>query len=491
VLHWNDQSRQDTLTLPSDPRKSSTSCNLSLHVPADTPFVSADIAFLYRGRVFELVKVEASVIAAGVPEQEAHRIDVKVQLHRREVAELSDTRPFDAAIVVDRSLRIYDGAGARDYALQESKAATEWLNDALFVTQDSLVRRRAQVREGDPQLDINDEAVRRLFVRMAQHGTIMFNGLTQRGYVDRGARIQVVNYHPERYVQLEFIYDHGHPTDDATVCPDGLAAIAADQDRCPRCSAVVLSADDRTRMKTVCPTGFWAMQKVIERLDLTEDARRTSTGYAAPARDRRHLPSFSSALFASSHVVPDAERTLTKSEIERFIAKASCVEDWVEWKSALDSPVPLLIALPHHGVADQIDYLQIGADDQATELGRLYRSQLNTLYVNPGEARPGPVVFLLGCRTNAQTADGYGLLAGQFLSLSASIVVGTTAEILGIHAAPVAREFVRQLVTDDRAEDFGVVMRRARRRMLASGYLLAMGLVALGDAQWRLAPRVH
>jgi hypothetical protein len=244
-------------------------------------------------------------------------------------------------------------------------------------------------------------------------------------------------------------------------------------------------------MGTVCPTGFWAMQKIIERLDLTEDARRTAAIYSVPQPDRRHLPAFDSALFASSHIVPDAERALTKSEIESFIAAANCVEDWVTWKGALEKPVPLLIALPHHGVADQIDYLQIGADDQATELGRLYRSQLNTLYVNPAEARPGPVVFLLGCRTNAQMADGYGLLAGQFLKLSASIVVGTTAEILGIHAAPVAREFVRLLVTDDRAEDFGAVMRRARRRMLSSGYLLAMGLVALGDAEWRLAPREH
>ena len=34
-------------------------------------------------------------------------------------------------------------------------------------------------------------------------------------------------------------------------------------------------------------------------------------------------------------------------------------------------------------------------------------------------------------------------------------------------------------------------MRRARRRMLASGYLMAMGVVALGDAEWRLAPGVH
>jgi hypothetical protein len=32
-------------------------------------------------------------------------------------------------------------------------------------------------------------------------------------------------------------------------------------------------------------------------------------------------------------------------------------------------------------------------------------------------------------------------------------------------------------------------MRRVRRRMLARGYLMALCLIALGDAQWRLTPR--
>jgi hypothetical protein len=32
-------------------------------------------------------------------------------------------------------------------------------------------------------------------------------------------------------------------------------------------------------------------------------------------------------------------------------------------------------------------------------------------------------------------------------------------------------------------------MRRVRRRLLARGYLMALSLVALGDAEWRLTPR--
>ena len=85
---------------------------------------------------------------------------------------------------------------------------------------------------------------------------------------------------------------------------------------------------------------------------------------------------------------------------------------------------------------------------------------------------------------------GYVQLARSFQQLRSSIVVGTLAEVLGRHAAPVARELVAQLIAvDDPDADFGTLMRRVRRRMLAKGYLMALCLVALGDAEWRLTPR--
>ena len=68
--------------------------------------------------------------------------------------------------------------------------------------------------------------------------------------------------------------------------------------------------------------------------------------------------------------------------------------------------------------------------------------------------------------------------------------MGTLAKILGRHAAPVARELVSQLVAvNDADTDFGTIMRRVRRRMLARGFLMSLCLVALGDAEWRLTPR--
>ena len=99
------------------------------------------------------------------------------------------------------------------------------------------------------------------------------------------------------------------------------------------------------------------------------------------------------------------------------------------------------------------------------------------------------MVLLLGCRTDAPTDLGYVGLARCFQQLPVSIILGTLAQVLGRHAAPVAREMVAQLASvDDPDTDFGTIMRRVRRRMLARGYLMALCLVALGDAEWRLTP---
>jgi hypothetical protein len=146
--------------------------------------------------------------------------------------------------------------------------------------------------------------------------------------------------------------------------------------------------------------------------------------------------------------------------------------------------------LPHHGVDAALDYLEIGDEQCATEIRRLSLGQLTRLYVNPQGVTPGPIVLLLGCQTGAQTETGYVSMVRRFQQLQTSVVVGTLAKILGRHAAPVASEFVTQLLAEEDPEaDFGTVMRRVRRRMLANGYLMALCLVALGDAEWRLTPR--
>jgi len=170
------------------------------------------------------------------------------------------------------------------------------------------------------------------------------------------------------------------------------------------------------------------------------------------------------------------------------VDRVDVADDWAQWKAALKpGGAPLLLALPHHGVRDREDYLEIGSDATPEEDRRLSRGRLTDLYVNPDAHEPGPIVLLMGCETGATGETGYVSLARRFQQLHTSIVLGTLAKVLGRHAAPVAQEIVTQLTNNnDPDSDFGTIMRRVRRRMLAKGYLMALCLVALGDADWHL-----
>lgn len=210
---------------------------------------------------------------------------------------------------------------------------------------------------------------------------------------------------------------------------------------------------------------------------------------SAPRPERRSLPPIESAVFASSDKVPEDERTATWTTIHERIGNATLAHDWDEWYEAVKQHPRLLIALPHHDEENLEDFLEIGDETLGRDLVRLRRGQIRPEYVNPDGRDPGPILLLLGCRTGAESELGYVQLVREFQKLKTAIVLGTLAQILGRHAAPLARELVTQLLeVNDPDADFGTLMRRVRRRMLARGYLLALCLVALGDAEWRLTP---
>ena len=504
VLSWGNQADSKPLLLPAARDARTGDCDLRVTVPAGERYVCADIAFLYRGRVFEVVQVQAFALAPGEAELPHQDVQVRVQVSRREVIELPERSEFDATILwgEDRarpgqdptapspqpSLRVFGGQGAGHYDLREAETAIQWVNENLFITEKSLVRRRAAQGADDarPLLDANDPEVLRLLRDMARHGAELFNQLTFQGFEDPGTRIQLLNREDRAYVPLEFVYDRGSPADNARLCDGWETALMSHDDICPVCGHAELTLEQRDRVPTICPLGFWSLQKIIERLDpATPDAHIT-----APTRERRSLPVINQILFASSHRVAPEERQSVWQALTGTFDEPGMADDWDQWKQALANHPQLLLVLPHHDVEAALDYLEIGDERLPAEARRLRRDQLTELYVNPDRVEPGPIVLLLGCRTGAQTEVGYTGLARRFQQLRTSIVVGTLAQILGRHAAPVARELVGQLLAvEDPEADFGTIMRRVRRRMLANGYLMSLCLVALGDAEWRLTPR--
>jgi hypothetical protein len=512
-LYWrdglgNEHSDSQPLLLPAARDARSGDCDLHLTVPEGESFVAADIVFRYRGRIFEAVRLEAVALAAGEAEPVDSRVRLRVQARRREVLDIADSPAVDSTLVLDvprsaslgtdqgASLLLFDGHGARGVDLGGSAVALRWLNETLHQTQTVVVRRQAQAGPpGAEELDADDPDVLNLLRTLARHGANLYNQLRDSGLRDPGERLQLLN-RTRDHVPLELVYDRGVPTEDARLCAGWREALQSDVATCPVCSHAPLSDDQRDRVATICPLGFWSLQKVIERIDPDAKAAAASdpgsvTGASVPTAARRSLRPIDSALFASSGKVPEAERTRLWETLMQCVPHAVQAADWPQWKAAMRTDPALLLVLPHHDTEQGLDYLEIGAEGLAHPLARLGREQLSPSYINPDATDPGPIVLLLGCQTATDTENptGYVELTRRVQQQHASIVLGTLAKVLGRHAGPVAQELVRQLAAvRDGDTDFGTVMRRVRRRMLGRGYLMALCLVALGDAQWRLAP---
>lgn len=499
-LLWRGQFiDRKVIVLPPERTARTADCDLALEVRDSDRTVSVQIAFLYRGRVFEFVEITASALAPHEAEDAYPKLQMRVDASRRQTIEVSDTSQYDAAIIVRAppddqsktgalSLLVF-GEGPGELSFPDGSDAVKALHGAISNVETLLVRRHALLRNSHgvetetEALDPNDSDVLNLLRVMAQHGSNLFNQLSEQGFGNLGERLQVIT-RTAKEAPIEFVYDRGFPADNATLCEGWYGALMSDAHHCPSCGAHEQTAEERSWASRICPLGFWSLQKIVERLA----PRDFSCNSAAPTREHRILPAIDSALFASSHLVPLEERDKTWAALKKRIPGATFAENWSQWHDSVENHPSLLVVLPHHGVAvGGLDYLQIGAEQLPPRLGRLSRGQLTADYVNPGRLPPGPIVVLLGCSTGTGTEGGFAALTKRFHQEQASIVLGTLAEVLGRHAAPVARELIEQLMLrQSPIMDFGFVMRRVRRRMLARGYLMALNLVALGDAEWRL-----
>lgn len=504
-LIWRDQAVQSELVLPPDRTARTADCDLAINVPAAERFVSAEIVFRYRGAVFEAVRIEAEVLRAGAAEEDARfPLEITSILDRREVIKLQERVPVGTIILVGHPpgkgdglpaggkgspIRVFNDQNAHYLDLKSRNTVIKNLNDQLFLSNTRLVRQQARDESSQTEtLDIENAEVINLLKILARHGSALYNDLPDALKEADSERIQVFNWQADEYIPFEFIYDRGYPTEDAALCAAGFNALKNDEPACPECpSSRELTPLERMGVSKICPYGFWSLQKIIERHN-TEDRSTHATD------DRKTLEPLNDIVFASSHNVSEEDRAATWSALQTLFPAPKKADDWAQWLeilgSAVDEGQPLLLLLPHHLVRNAEDCLEIGSAATAEDRRLMARGRLQPPLVNPREVDPGPIVILMGCQTAADTETGYANLAYSFQKLPVSIVLGTLAKILGRHAAPVARELVTELVNAGETEaDFGTVLRRVRRRMLARGYLMALCLVALGDAEWRLTPR--
>jgi hypothetical protein len=142
----------------------------------------------------------------------------------------------------------------------------------------------------------------------------------------------------------------------------------------------------------------------------------------------------------------------------------------------------LLLALPHSGGAAPKITLEIGGDV-------LESTYIDSTYVWVDKTRTPPIAMLLGCDTSAVSDPAaYASHVEAFRGADAALVLGTVATVLGASAAPMAARLVDYLAdsANTHVGRFGEVLRAAKRQAVADSEMIALCLVAFGDADWKL-----
>ena len=464
-----------TIFLPLGETVRSSDCELAVP-PMPEGVFAAELAFTLDGRMFELVAVTGLVVAAGTDDGSAHPLRVTSLVDHREILQFSqrsessaslDVTSHDGVIVV----REFGPRSSGVYDLTSRPTLVATLMRQLYATEKSLVRRDRHGQGPDPEWT-------ELLRTMATHGWLLHQALTEQGFTDPGSRLEVVNRLPDAYVPVELIYDRGAPADDAEVDQVCLDALARGDDDCGHCHPFAELTDaERDRNARICPYGFWSLGKIIERHDADTDGFVPSPVSTDAVHRLQRLGSILTGW--STNIRPDDQEHL-RTHLTSSGRTVHVAADWDAWQGLLGESPTILLALPHHDEADGIGSLEIGG----TKLGR---QRALDLIVRTPAGEPGPVLILLGCETDAGNALGHPSFARAFAAHT-SVVIGTLSKVLGRHAVPFAERLVEALVAaQGTGGDVGTVLRDVRRAMFADGYLMALGVIALGDADWQLA----
>lgn len=460
----------------------------------------------YRGRIivqFRNRVVQTAIVNAGLSDKPdrrgsaALRIDIEAVI-RPGLADLSRRRAFDMAVVHnhDESGKPVATGLSGDWARKFQMSRVEILSSSIKRLLDRVAA------APDTYKELTDQPTTELMYALALQGVELQRTLFPDGppaRIDpegRTPRVQVVAADPNAFFPLEFVYDFPPPSA-PTLCKNAATALA--DGRCDPARYHRKNADGS--IKVVCPIGFWALNRVIERHLTPDEWLPDLLGYdfalrSEPVTGRDRLGGLSSAVFACSDRVTAADATTVDGVLATATGKPSTrVTTWDDWVKTVKKEAPDVLVLLAHtardAVADQTA-LMIETDQQrlAAVLGEAYVRLAKPKAVRD---KPGPLVFLLGCDTARPWLE-YQSFVVRFRNNRAALVVGTVATVPAAHAANVARQLLQELAGRlgpgntagaGRPEAFGDLLLAARRSIVASGEVVGMCLTSYGDADWK------
>lgn len=417
----------------------------------------------------------------------AFAVHVEVAYHRRVIqsATLSGA-PFELSIDISEpaatvgqreaaqaSITIVDGPEGAPTVLDLDADAGS-VNDVQIIQATKDLRRELLAAFLNPPASLAEAAGP--LTKLAVRGRILYDRLAgpAGAYHDADEWIHV-NAFSKHDVPIELVYWHPMPSSDerVPVCPEALGGATRCDGHCAH----------RNDPDVVCPFGFWATSKVIERRRHVRD--RTNT---LPGAQRTVTPTRSSVVGVSvkADEVDATSSTRIIQALGHAVAAAAVVRSWRELEQAAATRPQLLVLVTHTIEPQSGDVLGTSLELNG-DLRPIHR--IDEAFINPGRQQPGPVVLALGCDTNTVTA-GYTDLVVNLHNACAEVVLSALSPIPGQGVADFLERFMPLLKAHLGAAGkhrFGAVMLAARRATIAQGDLMALALSATGDADVELA----
>lgn len=474
----NGQSESGELRVPRNQARNSTVVSFPFTAPDSGRVVGRIHVFRPGGRLLLQSATFVGDVVATVDAARGHAnpfsLDVDVV-----AGDLADPPPGGegAALIADPSGAVTE----RDGKLVE-------INVARIASR--LADNVHEIETAADRQDLDPAAIEDTLKKLALTGQEMYTGLKrQLSHVIDANPLQIVSLLDGDILPLELMYD-GPPLSSASrMCETWQEALRAGH--CKGCKDG--GPDTDARPARVCPLRFWSMQKVIERR--AADARGGAYRVGAErSAGRPRLRAFAGAVVgASSRVAANDVDELSQFATATLSVPSEVAADWDGWRRVIQDRHPeLLVAMPHNHALDgnATTALMMGEPAEedaepppATELlvGAVARD-----LVQIGDDAPGPIVFLLGC--NTQFEEGrLASFAGAFRDNGAALTVGTLGKLRADHAPRAARVLLERMITRrGEAQSVGEAMLAARRELLADGMIMALLLVANGDALWLL-----
>lgn len=505
ALDWDrDYYRLQVIFTESEQFKQPLQTTLDLYRTGNSDFVElaftpgkaglfrGRIILAYHGRVLQTAILSGKVLAVNQQPAVNRRLKLNLDIEARvrsSWADLEDRRPFDMALVVNRTSTgkpAMTAIGRRSAFVQSLDGVSKQvsrINQRLTDVAMNAKSYSTGLRSAKNVALLRDLAIHgawlfRSLVKDQLEQTSTSNDLLTSEY------LQIISTKPDALIPLEFIYDYPAPAKDAKLCENAEKALL--DGKCSGCQPQSSPAS------VVCPLGFWGLRKVIERhvYDLNLAAKEGALAYvtAEPHRDRNKLLLKGTSMFAASKEVPAVTRKNVFKTLTNVWKKSSIdLKGWQDWKGAVSKATPsLVMVLPHNSGVDENIGLEISGD----VLESIY---ICNEYVRQKPKDPAPIVCLLGCDTaNTIKPDTYASHVSVFRQAEAAMVLSTVATVFGKHAGKVAEFLIQEFDIEAGRKtpaQFGEIIRNIKRRALLESLPMALCLVAFGDADWRLAKK--